>query len=118
MLNESYDEKFQRMKDRAAEESEPATESRQMNPVPCFICGKQMPAICDSHTNQPSGGTAFEARGHYGSGVFDPMDLTGEKTIVELAVCDDCFRPRKVYTRVVSQTTKTIRMAIPQYWWE
>lgn len=53
----------------------------------CIVCRKPMANIQDNGTLQPSGGTAFQTHGHYGSTVFDPMD----KSLLEIAVCDDCL---------------------------
>ena len=63
----------------------------------CIACGKAMANIQEDGTLQPSGGTAFQSRGHYGSTVFDPMD----GSLIEIAVCDDCLGDAIERNRVV-----------------
>lgn len=58
-----------------------------MTDCTCIVCQRPMPNIAEDGTLQPSGGTAFQTRGHYGSTVFDPMD----GSMLEIAVCDDCL---------------------------
>lgn len=61
-------------------------------PVPCVICGKDLKAAGPGSYNQPSGGTAFTSRGHYGSTVFDPMPgWGGPNVFLELNFCDECL---------------------------
>lgn len=65
-----------------------------MMPLPCIVCNKPLeaafpmsnPEIGDE--NHPLGGTAFTTAGHFGSGVFDPMD--GKR--LEINVCDGCMQ--------------------------
>lgn len=52
----------------------------------CIVCRKTLPNIMEDG-NQPSGGVAFSSPGHYGSGVFDPMD----GSCIEINVCDECL---------------------------
>lgn len=54
-------------------------------PIPCFVCGEELDNIAEP--NQPMGGTEFKTYGHYGSGVFDPMD--GSRIIVN--ICNTCL---------------------------
>lgn len=54
--------------------------------------------------NQPSNGTAFHTSGNYGSTIFDSFD--GAR--LDIAICDDCLRPRMDRTRVI-ETTQTVR---------
>jgi hypothetical protein len=60
--------------------------------LPCIKCGKPL-KNCDSDTdNQPSGGTEFQTRGHYGSTIFDPMpNLGGEDLTLIVNICDTCI---------------------------
>lgn len=57
----------------------------------CIVCGKvlesAMPDDVPYGGNQPSGGTAFQTHGHYGSTVFDPMN----GFYLEITVCDACL---------------------------
>ena len=55
----------------------------------CIVCDKPLrnAAPEEISQNQPSGGTAFQSRGHYGSTVFDPMD----GTYLEVNICDPCL---------------------------
>jgi hypothetical protein len=53
----------------------------------CLVCGCVLPDVETDGVNQPSGGTEFSTRGHYGSAVTDHMD--GTRYIVN--VCDDCL---------------------------
>lgn len=60
-----------------------------VNPLPCIICGKQLePVMRDNDCNQPYGGTSFTSHGHYGSTVFDPMNVGGHLTL-EINICDE-----------------------------
>jgi len=73
----------------------------EKNPLPCFVCGVDLDHAAFTHedgyqVNQPSGGTGFSSRGHYGSTVYDPM-CDGE--VLELAVCDECLKARWERTR-------------------
>lgn len=52
----------------------------------CIVCGANLRNL-DENGNQPSGGTAFQTKGHFGSTVFDPMD----GTCLEINVCDPCL---------------------------
>jgi hypothetical protein len=70
--------------------------------VPCFVCGKELEDIGNNY-NQPMGGTEFSTYGHYGSGVFDPMD--GSEIIIN--ICNECMvngigKNRVLHSRPVS----------------
>lgn len=54
----------------------------------CIVCKKTLENIEYPEGNHPIHGTAFHSIGHYGSGVFDPMD----GTFLEINVCDDCLK--------------------------
>jgi hypothetical protein len=56
--------------------------------TPCIICGADLEPAMPDTVQQPSGGTAFTTRGHYGSTVFDPLNLPEQLSIV---VCDECL---------------------------
>lgn len=66
---------------------EPIVSEREKIGLPCIACGRSLEGLFEEQ-NQPLGGTAFATRGHYGSGVFDPMDGSA----IEINVCDDCLR--------------------------
>ena len=53
------------------------------DPVQCIVCKTWLPTVDNL---QPSGGTAFETAGHYGSTITDHMDGTRYVTFV----CDGC----------------------------
>lgn len=53
----------------------------------CVVCRASLPNL-EEDGFHPNGGTAFHTSGHYGSGVFDPMD----GTYLEIAICDNCLR--------------------------
>lgn len=55
--------------------------------LPCVRCDRPLTNEFDEMTNQPSGGTAFESEGHYGSTAFDPMD----GSFIEVNLCDECL---------------------------
>jgi hypothetical protein len=60
-----------------------------MKKVTCIRCDIELENI-ERHrkdTVQPYDGIAFNSRGHYGSGIFDPM---GEPEYLELVICDVC----------------------------
>lgn len=63
----------------------------------CIACQRPMTNIAEDGTLQPSGGTAFQTRGHYGSTVFDPMD----GSLLEIAVCDGCLTAASLHGNVV-----------------
>jgi hypothetical protein len=48
----------------------------------------------DSEIIHPISGTVFRTYGHYGSGVFDPMDAS----YMEIVVCDGCLKSRLART--------------------
>lgn len=58
-----------------------------MNKCHCIVCQKPMINIVENGTLQPSGGCAFQTTGHYGCGVFDPMN----GSVLEIAICDECL---------------------------
>lgn len=78
------------------------------NVPPCLICGKQLePVFSDAGTvNQPNDATAFWTAGHYGSGVFDPMD----GSMLNINICDDCLRERaRIHPeRLLRTVTRTL----------
>lgn len=63
----------------------------------CIRCDKQLENAFDDVTNQPSGGLAFSAMGHYGGTLFDPMD----GSYIELNVCDVCLAELRGAGRVL-----------------
>lgn len=56
--------------------------------LPCIICGAKLKQATPSPINQPRDGTCFEARGHYGSTVYDPL-MEGE--YLTISICDKCL---------------------------
>lgn len=56
--------------------------------LPCLKCGKTLPNVDNTATNQPYGGTEFRTYGHYGSTFWDSFE--GEEIVIN--VCDDCLR--------------------------
>lgn len=58
--------------------------------TPCLVCNMPLKNL-DLDGNQPSGGTEFFTRGHYGSAVSDFMDGTG----LAVNICDPCLREAK-----------------------
>lgn len=56
------------------------------NALPCIVCKKQLKTVWGDE-RWPSEGTAFHTEGHYGSTVFDPMDLSS----LVIAICDECL---------------------------
>lgn len=63
-------------------------EAGLMNAMPCIVCDKPLVNAMHNVRNQPSYGVAFVSHGHYGSGVFDPMD---RREAIEVNVCDECL---------------------------
>jgi hypothetical protein len=57
----------------------------------CIICKKELRNLDEPDGNQPSGGTEFFTRGHYGSAVSDFMDGTG----LAVNICDPCLLAAK-----------------------
>lgn len=57
------------------------------NEAECFKCGALMLNVMQEPGLQPIGGTCFVSFGHYGSGVFDPMD----GSYIQIALCDECL---------------------------
>lgn len=76
--------------------------------VPCFVCGEALTqAIPDHEGNQPAFAVAFEARGHYGSGVWDPMPGDGA---LEINVCDECLLDGATNGRVLRRRSKLVEV--------
>lgn len=58
---------------------------------PCLVCSKELETVdstSDKVVEQPSGGTNFSTRGHYGSTVFDPYS----NELLSINICDDCLK--------------------------
>lgn len=55
----------------------------------CIVCGRELLNVTffKDAVNQPSGGTTFRTRGHYGSTVFDDMG----RTELMINICDVCM---------------------------
>lgn len=59
----------------------------------CFVCNIQIENLDDAYSEvviHPIGGTVFRTYGHYGSGVYDPID----PTYLEIVICDSCLKNR------------------------
>lgn len=54
--------------------------------VGCLVCKRSLDNI-QPNGNQPLRGLEFTSPGHYGSGVFDPMD--GTRLVIN--ICDACL---------------------------
>lgn len=54
--------------------------------INCVLCDCELENLTPDG-NQPVKGTAFQSYGHYGSGMFDPMD----GTYLEINICDYCL---------------------------
>lgn len=57
----------------------------------CIVCKMDMPSLLEGEPNHPNGGVVFQARGNYGSTVFDPFD----GSYLEINVCDTCLLTAK-----------------------
>jgi hypothetical protein len=60
----------------------------------CIVCLRNIESSIADDANslhQPSVGTSFTTRGHYGSTVFDPMD---GREVLDITVCDLCMLER------------------------
>lgn len=65
----------------------------------CVVCYEEVDNWDIAYPNgsnvvHPTGGTVFRTYGHYGSGIFDPMDAS----YLEIVVCDACMKQRMQYT--------------------
>lgn len=84
--------------------------------LPCFMCGRPLYPSFEEITgidNQPMGGLGFSARGHYGSGYFDPIsnDYAALSNLLEIAICDSCLfdhRDRTRFSRVWNEQHKEV----------
>lgn len=56
-----------------------------MKALPCIVCKRELEGC--HKPNQPLYGLAFQAIGHYGTTVFDPMDGSA----LEINICDPCL---------------------------
>ena len=61
----------------------------------CIICNCEVDNLDEAYPEKepqvhPLGGTVFRTYGHYGSGVFDPMD----SSYLEVVFCDNCLEER------------------------
>jgi hypothetical protein len=72
---------------------------------PCIVCGAALTGLFPD-INQPSGATAFQTTGHYGSTVFDPMDGSA----IEINVCDSCLTAKATEGAVRHYTPKPQQM--------
>jgi hypothetical protein len=63
----------------------------------CIRCEKQLENIMEGRGVQPVDGLAFHSHGHYGTGIFDPMD----GSYIEIVVCDECLEVSKAHGRVI-----------------
>lgn len=55
----------------------------------CIVCKEKLENLMyEDDGIQPMSGLSFTTRGHYGSGLFDPMDGT---SFIEIVVCDPCL---------------------------
>lgn len=73
--------------------------------LPCIVCGRGLTNAVPGDCNQPADGTEFKARGHYGSGVIDPVD--GPWTDFDrltINVCDPCLTEAGRKGRVGTET--------------
>lgn len=60
--------------------------------LPCAVCRKDLEDVFPDDPavkNQPYEGTTFMSQGHYGSTVYDPLDLNPGR--IELNICDKCL---------------------------
>jgi hypothetical protein len=60
-----------------------------MKTVTCVVCKTELENLewGDEDHVQPLDGLAFSTRGHYGSGIFDPIS---SPEYIEIVVCDLC----------------------------
>lgn len=82
--------------------------------LPCIVCGSGLTNAVPGDGNQPDGGTAFRAHGHYGSGVIDSGDRPWsgfDRLIVN--VCDECLTEAGRKGRVYSETDPPPEMRRP-----
>lgn len=83
--------------------------------VPCIVCKKSLEQVfVDSERNQPSGGTSFQSPGHYGSGVYDPME---NDECIEINVCDECLTIAGKEGSVILVKTERIQPVITLTRW-
>lgn len=77
--------------------------------LPCILCDKPLVNVDEDVDNQPYCGTEFQARGHYGSTIHDPI---GEDDPIFLVVniCDTCIL-RAVDAGVVQGRSETITLS-------
>lgn len=71
--------------------------------VECILCQCELENMLSDGV-QPMGGTAFATNGHYGSGVFDPMN----GSIMTVVICDACLNERSVLKQTYPVVEETI----------
>jgi len=65
-----------------------------MKSLHCFVCKTKLENFeYEGVGVHPIGGLHFRTYGHYGSGLFDPMDDTS----LDIAICDRCVEINKKY---------------------
>ncbi len=78
---------------------------------PCIVCDKELKSV-GGEGNQPIHGLAFVTSGHYGSGVYDPMDNT---QWLEINVCDECVENASQKHQVLLGKTIVQPIVNPEY---
>lgn len=63
----------------------------------CIVCKKPLENLPTGEDNHPKNGLAFTTPGHYGCGVFDPMN--GD--YLEINLCDPCVVNARTAGRIL-----------------
>lgn len=64
--------------------------------LPCIVCGKPLKNVFEESDNQPYCGTEFTSYGHYGSTIWDEMEVvpdeddSGAPLQLVVNICDTC----------------------------
>lgn len=86
-----------------------------MNIPNCIRCDKTFENITDdTDVNQPMGGTSFMSHGHFGSGVYDPMD---PKVWLEINICDECLAQRQEQVLHATRLDKSFTVPVAYEKW-
>lgn len=81
----------------------------------CLFCGSRLAAASPALPFTP--GTAFEASGNYGSGVFDPHGPTGHRQVrLRVVLCDACLVKLAHLGRVTLVETTTTATTRTSTW--
>ena len=82
--------------------------------IPCIVCGTELNRVFHDNIAQPDDGLNFEARGHFGSTTFDPID----ETYLTINVCDPCVKKSAEAGRIYYQPMDAALQPLSSDYWD